>query len=99
MDDAAALRMAMDIRAYVEAVRSVNRENPEPVSEDQMSEWASWALLQAARIDPVGSRAFLEPVEDPSESVANSKSRSNSCSEDEAQAQRPWHPNQKWYMR
>jgi hypothetical protein len=99
MDDAAVLRMAMDIRAYVEAVRAANRESPEPVSEDRMSEWASWALLQAERIDPVRSRAFLEPVEDPGEPGANSKSRCNSRSEDEAQVQRPWHPNQKWYMR
>jgi hypothetical protein len=99
MDDAAALRMATDIRAYVEAVRSANRESPEPMSEDQMSEWASWALLQAERIDPVRSRAFLEHVEDPGEPAANSKSRSNSRSEYETQVQRPWHPNQKRYMR
>jgi hypothetical protein len=99
MDDAAALRVATDIRTYVEAVSSANRDGPEPVSADQMTEWAGWALLQAERIDPVRSRAFLEPVEDPGEESANSKSRSSSRSEDEAQLQRPWHPNQKWYTR
>jgi hypothetical protein len=99
LDDAAALRMATDIRTYVEAVRFANRDSPEPVSAEQMAEWVGWALLQAERIDPVRSRAFLDPIEDPGEPNANSKSRSTSRSEDEAQLQRPWHPNQKWYTR
>jgi hypothetical protein len=40
IDDAAALRMATDIRTYIEAVRFANRDSPEPVSAEQMAEWA-----------------------------------------------------------
>jgi hypothetical protein len=93
------LRMANDIRAYVAAVHSANLNALEPVGEERMAEWAGWALMQAERIDPVRSKAFLEPVVDPGEPAARSQSRANYGSEDEANARQPWHPNQKWYTR
>jgi hypothetical protein len=99
LSDAVDLRLANDIRGYVAAVRSANLNAPEPVGEEQMAEWASWALTQAERIDPVRSKAFLEPVVDPGEPAARSQSRASYESEDEAHARHPWHPNQKWYMR
>jgi hypothetical protein len=99
LSDAADLRVANDIRAFVDAVRSANLNDKEPVSEERMAEWAGWALMQAERIDSVRSKAFLESVVDPGEPAAKSKSRANYGSEDESNTRQPWHPNQKWYTR
>ena len=99
LGDAVDLRMANDIRAYVNAVRRANLDAPEQMSEEHLSAWSGWALMQADRIDPVRSRTFLEPVEDPGEPDGNSKRRSKCEAEEEVHLRRAWHPNQKWYMR
>ncbi len=53
-----ALHQAQQIRAYVEAVRRLNAEAPEPMTPDELESWANWALAQGNRIDPVISGAF-----------------------------------------
>jgi hypothetical protein len=64
LDEAAALRKATDIRAYVSAVRSLVAKS-EPSGHD-IDQWARWALDQAARIDPVenGRYALAHEVND-----------------------------------
>jgi hypothetical protein len=59
LGEAAALRQANDIRAYVSSVRSASDAAADPASKEELDAWASWALAQAERIDPVGSRRFL----------------------------------------
>jgi hypothetical protein len=63
---ALALHQARQIRAYVEAVRLVNATSTGPMAADDLEAWASWALAQAERIDPVVSGAFkTRPTETP----------------------------------
>jgi hypothetical protein len=63
LDEAASLRRAADIRAYVDAVRTaVLSENPS-VSPDAIERWSKWALKEADRIDPIKSARFLEGIE------------------------------------
>ncbi|MBX5131258.1 hypothetical protein HJB80_00920 [Rhizobium lentis] len=57
--EAKALREAEEIRAYVASVRKLNENAVDPVPEDDLRNWALWALEQADRIDPVRSRRFL----------------------------------------
>lgn len=64
LGEAAAFRQASDIRAYVETVRKANVASDNPVSADDFETWASWARVQADRIDPVLSRAFLKPMDE-----------------------------------
>lgn len=52
-------RQANDIRAYVDSVRSANATSDDPACEIELEAWASWALAQADRTDPVRSRKFL----------------------------------------
>ncbi|NKM12095.1 hypothetical protein GFL85_13810 [Rhizobium laguerreae] len=59
LSEAKALREAEEIRAYVASVRKLNENSIDPVSEDELTNWALWALEQADRIDPVRSRRFL----------------------------------------
>jgi hypothetical protein len=66
LGEAAALRQANDIRTYAETVRTMNEKTPNPVSPEEIDAWASWALAQADRIDPVLSRSFLIREPDPS---------------------------------
>src|SRR3546814_19160489 len=47
------------IRAYVDSVRSANATSDDPACEMELEVWASWALAQADRTDPVRSRKFL----------------------------------------
>ena len=55
--DAAALRKAQDIRAYVEEIKTlVETESPD------LQEWATWALAQADRIDPVVSGRYRDAM-------------------------------------
>lgn len=61
LGEAAAFRQAADIRSYVDLVRTTNRATQDPIDEQQLETWASWALEQADRIDPVRSRRFLKP--------------------------------------
>jgi hypothetical protein len=60
LDEAATLRRATEIRAYVHAVKqAINGEGIGAVA-DEVERWAQWALAEADRIDPVRNRRFLE---------------------------------------
>lgn len=59
MKEAAALRLARDIRAYVVAVRTENERNGSRIPTEEVESWAHWALQQADTIDPVRRGAFL----------------------------------------
>lgn len=67
LGDATALRQAADIRTYVEAVRQRCSDEDNPVSADELEAWASWALTQADRLDPVRSGRFVQRMKDPEE--------------------------------
>lgn len=60
LNEASSLRQATDIRAYVEAVRAANASSANPLPQDKVEAWATWALAEADRIDPVRSGRFLE---------------------------------------
>ncbi len=60
LGEAKALREAEEIRRYVQSVRSFNDASADPAPSDEIEKWASWALSQADRIDPVLSRRFLK---------------------------------------
>jgi hypothetical protein len=68
LDEAAALRKATDIRAYVSAARSLVTKNGNPSGHD-IDRWARWALDQAARIDPVENGRYALPHEDNDEAT------------------------------
>lgn len=53
-----ALSHAQQIRAYVDAVRTLNPQAPDPMPADELESWTRWALSQADRIDPVISGAY-----------------------------------------
>ncbi len=59
LSEARALRDADEIRSYVSLVRARNDTSRDPVPDDRLAQWATWALEQADRIDPVISRRFL----------------------------------------
>ncbi|TBD58674.1 hypothetical protein ELH15_08935 [Rhizobium ruizarguesonis] len=59
LSEAKALREAQEIRAYVASVKALNETSHEPILETDIASWASWALEQADRIDPIRSRRFL----------------------------------------
>lgn len=59
ISEAKALRQAEDIRAYVASVQKFHENSMGTVSEDELKNWAQWALEQADRIDPVRS-SFLK---------------------------------------
>jgi len=65
--DAAALRQARDIRAYVREVKSLCAAASQATSDDEVRAWELWALAQADRIDPVASGKFRESLTDPAE--------------------------------
>lgn len=62
LDQATALRRAMDIRAYVKEVRALCAAEVYSVSGDALIGWTEWALAQADRIDPVQSGRFLDSM-------------------------------------
>lgn len=99
LDDAITLRLANDVRAYARAVQAANKASSEPLPDDEMEPWVVWALAQADRIDPIRTRSFLAPVEDPGEGPKNSELKTSTLSQsDLAMAKQAWHPNQ-WYTR
>lgn len=59
LGEAAAFRKAVDIRNYIESVRAVNSNSNDPLPNEEIDAWSSWALAQANRIDPVASKKFL----------------------------------------
>jgi len=65
LKDAAALKLATDIRNYVEAARQAASERG-VVSDDALNRWREWALVQADRIDPVYNMSFVESLDDTS---------------------------------
>lgn len=64
LGDAASLRQAADIRAYVEEVRDRYVEEGGAVSINELESWSIWALAQADRIDPVRTGRFIDSMND-----------------------------------
>ena len=64
LGEAAALRQARDIRAYVAEVRALSAGSGTQVAPAELDAWSAWALAQAARIDPVQSGAYLLGMKD-----------------------------------
>ncbi len=64
-------RRATDLRAYVEAVRKATKAGRSEVDQARLDEWASWALTQADRMDPLVSRDALafDPHQNPEKPV------------------------------
>jgi predicted RNase H-like nuclease (RuvC/YqgF family) len=60
LNEAASLRQAMDIRAYVDAVKSIVMRDTTSISAEE----TEWALEQADRIDPVRSARFLDTFDE-----------------------------------
>lgn len=54
-----AWRQAAEIRAYVQAVRTAAETARRDIDEAHLEEWASWALTQADRLDPLLARDLL----------------------------------------
>lgn len=99
LGDAMSLRLANDLRAYILAVQAANRESAEPVPDDEMDQWVAWASAQVERIDPILTRAFLMPVEDPGEGAKqDDRPRLDSSPSDLEMGKPAWHPNH-WYTR
>lgn len=63
LDEAASLRRAADIRAYVDVVTTPVARETASISSEAIGRWAKWALAEADRIDPVKSARFLEVIE------------------------------------
>lgn len=99
LDDAMSLRLANDLRAYIQAVQMANKASAEPVQDDEMEQWVAWALAQVERIDPIQTRSFLQPVEDPDEEPKKVEVRPTTQSQSDLEMTKPaWHPN-RWYTR
>ena len=99
LDDAMSLRLANDLRVYIQAVITANQTSAEPVPDDEMAEWAAWASAQVERIDPILTRAFLLPVDDPGEKSSKADVRAATPSQSDFEMAKPaWHPN-RWYTR
>lgn len=64
LKEASALRQSAEIRAYVEAVRAANASAINPLPSDKIEAWATWALAEADRIDPIRTGRFLDQVKD-----------------------------------
>jgi len=56
LDEATALQQAKTIRTYVKSIQDIKDIS---VSENEINQWALWALKQADRIDPVKTLSFL----------------------------------------
>ena len=63
LDEAAALRRAMEIRAYVDAVKAAVESETTAISAEELLQWSKWALAEADRIDPVRSARFIRAFE------------------------------------
>lgn len=62
LNEASSLRQADEIRTYVEAVRAANAAASDPLPPEKIEVWATWALAEADRIDPIRSGRFLGQV-------------------------------------
>jgi hypothetical protein len=67
-------RRAVDIRAYVKAVRTAHKPGHELADQKNLEEWASWALALAARIDPLtsGDALSVNPPRNPEQTEEGS---------------------------
>jgi hypothetical protein len=63
LDEAESLRRAMDIRAYVDAVKAVVANETASISSDKMQRWSKSALAEADRI-VVRSARFLDTFDE-----------------------------------
>ena len=63
LDEAASLRRAIDIRAYVDAVKAAVANENSSISAEELLRWSKWALAAADRIDPVKSARFIRVFE------------------------------------
>lgn len=61
--EAASLRRAADIRAYVAAVKQAVDSDDLAPQAGVLARWENWALAQADRIDPVKNGKFLQGLE------------------------------------
>lgn len=59
LKEAEALRVARDIRTYIQEVRTENLRSQSPFPVEDVERWAAWAHQQADAIDPVQTGAFL----------------------------------------
>jgi hypothetical protein len=97
LEDAMSLRLANDLRTYIQAVQEVNKASDVPVSEEEMAEWVAWASAQVERIHPIQRRSFLQLVEDPGEVPRESGSQPRTSTRPDDIGTTPaWHPN-RWY--
>jgi hypothetical protein len=64
LDEAASLRRAADIRAYVDAVEHAVQREGIVASHEEIAHWAAWARTQADTIDPVKNGRFLQRFEE-----------------------------------
>lgn len=97
LEDAMSLRLANDLRTYIQAVQEVINASDVPVSDEEMAEWVPWASAQVERIDPIQRRSFLQVVEDPGEVPRDSGSQPRTSNRSDDVATTPtWHPN-RWY--
>jgi hypothetical protein len=64
LNEASSLRQAMDIRAYVDAVKGIAAREITSISLEGIERWAKWALEQADRIDPVRSARFIDAFDE-----------------------------------
>jgi hypothetical protein len=63
LGEAASLRRAADIRAYVAAVKQAVDSDASAAQTNSLARWEGWALAQADRIDPVKNGQFLQGLE------------------------------------
>jgi len=64
LDEAQSLQRAMDIRAYVDAVKNILASETTSISSEEMVRWSKWALAEADRIDPVRSARFIDTFDE-----------------------------------
>lgn len=102
--DAAAYRLAKDLREYVAEVLSANEGDDHPVPDKDLQAWAAWAREQADSIDPVRSKAFLGKASEPTEGEDEAASKTqraqnaNPTQPPSGSWSEEWHPN-KWYTK
>lgn len=99
LDGAMRLRLANDLREYIQVVQQTDAALPDSVPPEEMAQWVAWAMEQVRLIDPILTRAYLMPVEDPGESPEQPGRAGTTPGTSEGLASKPaWHPNH-WYTR
>lgn len=99
LDGAMRLRLTNDLREYIQVVQQTNAALPDSVPPEEMAQWVAWALEQLRLIDPILTRSYLIPVEEPGESPERPSRAGTTPGTSEDLASKPaWHPNL-WYTR